>query len=138
MVTTLENPRPGSTQSGIGIISGWACRASRVDIVIDDIHQLQAVYGTGREDTRSVCNDTNNGLALLVNWNLLPKGTHTLAVVIDGSEVANVLFTVTNLGVQFLTGVSGGCSVADFPQPGKTTNVRWDEGVQRFGIVGVE
>ena len=90
------------------------------------------------EDTRSVCNDTNNGFALLVNWNLLPKGTPTLAVVIDGSEVANVPFTVTNLGVQFLTGVSGGCSVADFPQPGKTTNVRWDEGVQRFGIVGVE
>ncbi len=119
-------------------MSGRACQAGNVELVIDGTIRLQAGYGTGREDTRAACNDTDNGFSLLVNWNLLSKGTHTLAVVIDGSEVANVPFTVTILGVQFLTGVSGGCSVADFPQPGKTTNVRWDEGVQRFGIIGVE
>jgi hypothetical protein len=119
-------------------VSGWACQAGKVELVIDGTTRLPADYGSGREDTRPICNDTNNGFALLVNWNLLPQGAHTLAVVIDGTEVAEVPFTVTNLGAQFLTGVGGECSVANFPQAGKTTKVRWDEGVQRFGIAGVE
>ena len=95
--TTLENPRPGSTQSGVGVISGWACHASRIDIVIDDVHQLQAVYGTGREDTRAMCNDADNGFSLLVNWNLLANRTHTLRALADGVEFARVSFTVSNL-----------------------------------------
>jgi len=134
----LENPAGGSTQSGIGVVSGWACQAGKVELVIDGTIRLPADYGSGREDTRPICNDTNNGFALLVNWNLLSQGAHTLAVVIDGHEVAKVPFTVTNLGTQFLTGVNGECSVTNFPQSGKTTNVRWDEGVQHFGIVGVK
>jgi Tol biopolymer transport system component len=134
----LENPAGGSTHSGIGVVSGWACQAGKVELVVDGTIRLQADYGSRRGDTQLNCNDTNNGFALLVNWNLLPQGAHTLAVVIDGSEVAKVPFTVTNLGTQFLTGVSGECSVPNFPQSGKTTKVRWDEGVQRFGIVGVE
>lgn len=134
----LENPAGGSTQSGINVVSGWTCQAGKVEFVIDGTIRLLADYGSGREDTRPICNDTNNGFALLVNWNLLSQGGHTLAVVIDGTEVAKVPFTVTNLGTEFLTGVSGECSVANFPQSGKTTKVRWDEGIQRFGIVGVE
>ena len=31
----LENPAPGSSQSGLGLISGWICEAKRVDIEID-------------------------------------------------------------------------------------------------------
>ena len=31
----LENPRPSSFQSGIGVISGWVCEADEVAIEID-------------------------------------------------------------------------------------------------------
>ena len=130
--SALENPRAGSTQSGIGIISGWACRANRIDIVIDDTHQLQAVYGTGREDTRSMCNDTDNGFSLLVNWNLLPSGTHTARVLADGVEIARTTFNVSSLGSEFLKGLSGECTVPNFPQSGTTTPVHWDESLQNF------
>ena len=44
----LENPQPGSFQSGIGLISGWACTANRIDIQIDSGITLQAAYGTAR------------------------------------------------------------------------------------------
>ena len=30
---TLENPPPGSFQSGIGVISGWVCNATLVEII---------------------------------------------------------------------------------------------------------
>ena len=65
--------------------------------LIDDVHQLQAVYGTGREDTRATCNDTDNGFSLLVKWNLLANGAHTLRALADGVEFARVSFTVSNL-----------------------------------------
>ena len=32
---TLENPQPGSFQSGIGVISGWACEAQTIEISFD-------------------------------------------------------------------------------------------------------
>src|SRR5882762_2130678 len=85
--TQLENPRPGSFQSGIGLISGWACTANRIDIEIDGSTTLQAAYGTARGDTSATCGDDgNNGFGLLVNWNLLKDGTHTLRVLRNGTE----------------------------------------------------
>ena len=46
----LENPRPGSFQSGISVISGWVCEADGVEIEING--QLwKADYGTERADT---------------------------------------------------------------------------------------
>ena len=33
----LENPQPGSFQSGIGVISGWVCDAQRIDIEFDGV-----------------------------------------------------------------------------------------------------
>jgi hypothetical protein len=49
----LENPQPGSFQSGIGVISGWVCEATEITIEIDG-RPLQAAYGTTRDDTRGV------------------------------------------------------------------------------------
>src|SRR4051812_13748944 len=57
----LENPQAGSFQSGIGVISGWACNATVIEIVIDNGSALQAGYGTTREDTHVSCGDANNG-----------------------------------------------------------------------------
>ena len=97
---TLENPQPNSFQSGISVISGWACDAFVVGIAIDadgnfdedadgyissphtgqsdaDV-VLQAAYGTSREDTMGVCGDTDNGYSVLYNWNRLGDGVYTV------------------------------------------------------------
>ena len=46
----LENPAPDSYQSGVSVISGWACDAENIVIEIDDM-SFTAAYGTVREDT---------------------------------------------------------------------------------------
>jgi hypothetical protein len=129
----LENPRPSSFQSGIGVVSGWVCNATQIDIEFDGI-RLQAGYGTDREDTRSVCNDSNNGFGILVNWNDLRNGTHTVRALADGQEFAVVTITVTTFGVNFLTDVQGEFRVDDFPQPGKQNVVVWQESLQNFAL----
>ncbi|MGE0820676.1 MAG: M4 family metallopeptidase [Candidatus Binatia bacterium] len=137
--TFLENPAPGSFQSGIGLISGWICNANRVDIDVDGRVTLQAAYGTERNDTLGVCGDTNNGYGLLVNWNLLGDGTHSVRVLADGVEVGNSTFTVTTLGLgQFPQGLSGTFMIPDFPQSGKQTQIQWQESGQNFVITNVQ
>ena len=53
----LENPQPGSFQSGIGVISGWVCEANQIEIEFDNgaADRWQAGYGTRRTDTRGTC-----------------------------------------------------------------------------------
>ena len=63
----LENPQPASFQSGIGVISGFICQATLVEIEFDGAATFEAAYGTSRGDTQEVCNDTNNGFSLLLN-----------------------------------------------------------------------
>ena len=134
----LDNPQPGSFQSGIGIIHGWACNARRIEIVFNDdtINKLQASYGTSRIDTIGVCGDANNGFGLSFNWNLLGDGSHTIRALADGVEFARSTFTVTSLGVEFLTGISGAVSIFDFPTPGAVVTLRWQEALQNFVIAG--
>ena len=134
----LENPQPGSLQSGIGVISGWVCQASRVDIAIDGGPPAQAAYGTSREDTRSVCGDANNGFGLLLNWNLAGDGTHTVQALADGVEFARVTFNVTTLGAEFLTGLAASSIVPDFPSSGLSTAVQWQQSLQNFVIGRVQ
>ena len=96
----LENPQPNSFQSGVSVISGWACDAFVVGVAIDadgnfdedadgyivSPHNgysdadvvLQAAYGTSRGDTMGVCGDTDNGYSVLYNWNLLGDGVYTV------------------------------------------------------------
>ena len=95
---TLENPQPGSFQSGVGVISGWACDAQTIEVSFDGGPRLKAGVGTIREDTRGVCGDTDNGFGLLYNWNLLGDGPHTVTAYADGVEFARVTVTVTTLG----------------------------------------
>ena len=114
----LENPGAGSFQSGIGLFSGWVCDAQRVEIEINGSTTLEAGYGTIRSDTASVCGDTNNGFGLLFNWNLLGDGTHTARALADGREFGRARFTVTTLGTEFLTGVSGTYRLPNFPKQG--------------------
>jgi hypothetical protein len=135
--TKLENPGAGSLQSGISVISGWACEANRIDIEVNGAIMLQAAYGTERSDTAEACGDTNNGFGLLVNWNDLPDGVHTLRALKDGVEFARAVFTVSTLGLgSFVRGLSGGFVVSDFPQTGRHTRVQWQESTQNFAITG--
>lgn len=137
--TQLENPAPGSFQSGIGLISGWVCDANRIDIDVDGRATLQAAYGTGRDDTQQMCGDSNNGYGLLVNWNLLGDGTHRVRILADNVEVGNSTFTVTTLGLgEFPRGLNGTFMLPSFPQAGKSTQIQWQEGEQNFMIIGVQ
>ena len=53
----------------------------------------------------------------------------------DGVEFARNTFTVTTPGDDFLERVSKEVTVEDFPHPGDTTVLEWNQGTQHFEIV---
>lgn len=132
----LENPAPDSSQSGIGIVSGWKCTAGAITVSFDNGAPFQAAYGTARGDTASVCGDANNGFGLLVNWNLLGDGTHTVRVFADGAQFASATFTVATLGAELLRGLSGEWRIPHFPWAGTDTIILWQESLQNLAIAG--
>ena len=138
----LGNPAPGSFQSGIGVLSGWVCEADTVELVFETApgptFTEEAGYGTERLDTAGVCGDTDNGFGLLFNWNLLGEGQHTVRALADGEAFAHSTFTVTTLGEEIARGLRKTHAIEDFPAPGQTTTVEWQEGQQNFVITGVE
>ena len=141
----LENPQPGSFQSGIGVISGWVCEAEEITIEFEngmtgEVSSTTAGYGTSRDDTMEACGDANNGFSLLFNWNLLGAGMHTVRTLADGEEFANVTFTVSTLGLEateFATGLSGEFMLDGFPGAGQETTVEWEQSLQNFVITEV-
>ncbi len=131
---TLENPRAASFQSGVGVISGWACHAHEIVIELNGV-PYRAGYPTTRPDTLGRCGDTDNGFSLLWNWNNLGAGTHTVRALLDGVEFANTTVHVTTFGEDpFPQGWSGTFALSDFPTAGETTSVRWEESLQNFVI----
>ncbi len=70
----LESPYPGSFESGIGLIRGWICQASTVEVQLDGGERQRVAYGTTRKDTAGVCGDDNNGFGYTFNWNALGTG----------------------------------------------------------------
>ncbi len=129
----LENPLPNAFKSGIGVISGWVCEATRVEVEIGG-SRMTAVYGTERLDTRSVCGDTDNGFAILYNWNRLGDGVHTARLLVDGTELARSSFRVTTFGQEFLRGAEKTITVRDFPRSGVTRVLEWEESSQNFVV----
>ncbi len=137
-VGVLENPSANSFQSGIGVLSGWVCAADEVTITLGDLAPQVAGYGTERLDTLDVCGDTANGFGLLFNWNLLGDGEHEVIATVDGTELARTTVRVTTLGEEFVRDVTSECTVADFPHPGETVTLTWQESSQNFVITDVE
>jgi len=132
----LENPAPGSYQSGIGLISGWSCQGP-VTVSVDG-SSVTTPYGAPRGDTAGVCGGSNNGFGLLVNYNNFGPGTHTAQLFVNGSPRGNpVSFTVTVPSGEFMSGLSRTVSVANFPSPGRTTTLVWQESQQNFAIQSV-
>ena len=134
----LENPSPGSYQSGVRLLSGWVCEAAEVVLELDGVYRLTAGYGTERPDTLGVCGDTNNGFGLLFNWSRLSDGPHTVRLLVDGAVYASATFAVTTLGEEFRRGLAGRYTVEDFPGPGQRVTVEWQEAQQNFVIIAVE
>ena len=134
----LENPGPGAFKSGIGIISGWVCEATQVEVEIDGRHRIAAEYGTDRADTRRECGDSQNGFVTLFNWNILGRGRHTMRLLADNVEIARSSFTVTTFGQEFLQGAAGAYTLRNFPWAGSSTVIEWEESSQNFVIRGVE
>ncbi len=133
----LENPGPNSFQSGIGVLSGWACEGEEVVIELNGAPQ-PAAYGTERLDTEEACGDTANGFGLLFNWNLLGEGEHEVVAFVDGEELGRATVRVTTLGEEFLRGVTGECTVEDFPMLGETVTLEWQQNSQNFVVTDVE
>ena len=133
----LEIPAPGSQQSGVGLISGWKCTGTTLTAAVDGMAPLPVPYGSPRGDTQGICNDTDNGFGVLINWNLLGNGAHTLRLYDNGVEFASATFTVQTLGGEFLRGLSKTVEVPNFPNAGQTTTLQWSEAAQNFVITGL-
>ena len=128
---TLEIPGLGTTQSGIGVISGWKCGTTGLLTVrFDGGDSFPLVYGSERTDTRGVCGDTNNGFVAIWNWGNLDDGEYTAVVYDDGVEFDRATFTVVTTGVEFLRGVTG-LGMATLSNGQKVTLV-WAEASQGF------
>ena len=142
----LESPTQGSSESGIGLIRGWVCTASRVEVSIDGGPLMATAHGTDRPDTAGTCGDTANGFGLTYNWNRIGDGVHNMRAYADGTEFANVNFAVTTLGGEFLTGLLNKIRLLGFPKASTTTAARaeaatvpdtklqWSEPDQNFVI----
>ena len=140
----LENPGPGSYQSGVGVISGWVCEAGRIEIVFNEneADRWRVGYGTRRTDTQKECGDINNGFGLLFNWNMLGEGEHTVVAQVDGVEFGRATVTVTTVGEgeeeEFLQGVGGTFILPGFPNVKTAVQVQWQEAQQNFVIIARE
>lgn len=131
----LESPQQGSFESGIGLIRGWVCNAKNVEVQINDQPRQTVAYGTPRTDTAAVCGNANSGFGYTVNWNALGDGKQRLRAFADGMQFADVEFTVTTLGVDYLRGASGEYMLPNFPAAGQSSTVRWIEPYQNFVII---
>ncbi|MCP5158055.1 MAG: hypothetical protein H6975_01365 [Gammaproteobacteria bacterium] len=131
----LESPAPGSFQkSGVSLIRGWVCQASRVEVSIDEGPLVVAAYGTKRQDTEAACGDSNNGFGLTVNWNTVGEGAHHIRAFADGIVFAEADFVVTTLGRGFITDLVGEFILRNFPTTGNSPKIKWSDPDQNFVI----
>ena len=140
----VDNPGPDSPQSGVSVLSGWVCEADTVAIEFETTGAEPQTWvpatGTSRPDTAVACGPrtTDTGYGLLFNWNLLGDGEHTVRVLMDDVVLAEREITVTTLGEhpeqEFRRELSHTTEIADFPDKGETTTLRWQEARQNFMI----
>lgn len=134
----IENPTANSTESGVGIISGWHCKATKVDASIDGKPVGSVFVGSERSDTKSICGKTATGYSLLINFNNLTEGSHNIKMYADGVVFGGFSFnTVKSGGVDYLQGVSKEVTMSDFPKSGQTATLKWVESKQNFIITKI-
>ena len=130
----LESPAKQAVVSGIGFIAGWKCDANNITVTIDGGDHISVAMGQPRADTRPVCGTTNNGFIQQINWALLGDGTHEAVAYDNGVEFDRATFTVGSTGEEFLKGAGGRQLLGNFPEPGETTVLEWNESTQHFEI----
>ncbi len=146
----LENPSGGGFRSGIGVISGWVCSASAVEVQIFNArgtrqHTWAVAYGTSRSDTVGQCShiSPNTGFGMTYNFNHLAEGRYTIRAYADGQQIGQAqTFEVVHLSDfastdtdRFLRGLPAAeCRVNDFPAAGEDTWLKWEQNTQNFVI----
>ena len=135
----LESPQPGQTLTGVGLVSGWACEAEEITVRLQEGAAIEPVpYGGSRNDTIPTCQDDGlNSFSLLVNWNRLGVGTHTMTLFVDGRSVVSREFTVVTYGEEFMQGVEKTWTITDWPERGTDTILRWNEAKQNIEIADI-
>jgi len=132
----VENPTTNTTQSGISVVSGWICNASKIEVVIDNFGGVPIPHGIARPDAQTACaGKLNTGFGLLVNWNNLSPGSHQVIAHADGVEFGRATVTVATFGTDFLRGASGTYTI---PFNGRNVTLQWQESLQNFVINGVQ
>jgi len=136
----FESPKPGTTVSGVNLIRGWACyespvAVSSVEYQIDDGARIEIPFGSTRPDTSEVCDgNSNSGFGAVINWSVYSLGQHAIKLFVNGSMVEESEFNISGLGQEFVRGLSGSFTLADFPESGKTSTIEWSEASQNFII----
>ena len=131
-IGVIETPVYNSTQTGVGLISGWQCGGQNIEIRIDD-GPLQPVGAhTSREDTRAVCGRSDTGYGFLFNYNLLSLGRHSLVAFADGVGFAQQEFSTFTLPGGPVSGTFLGAPLLNLPRLGVATTVMWDPEIQDF------
>jgi hypothetical protein len=134
---TLENPAHMGYESGIGIVSGWHCDATQIEVQFDAYPPIEAAYGTSREDTAGPCGDADNGFGLLWNWSILGAGQHTVRVFADGAEFDSATIEVNTIGAEFEPFLSMSTALT-WLEIDKEIELRWQTNRQNFVITHVE
>ncbi|WP_299979246.1 hypothetical protein [uncultured Pseudoteredinibacter sp.] len=131
---SLETPANQSVVSGVGLVRGWACDASAIELSIDDgKYRVPMLYGGDRSDTADRCdNDGLNGFGTVVFWPNFGLGEHSAELIVDGVSVQSSNFIVESVSGVFVKGLSGGVAVPDFPNAGETSYLAWSEADQNF------
>jgi len=135
---SLENPQIGAAESGIGLLSGWACGATSIQVSFDGGAKIQVPYGSPRADTASVCGtNINSGFGLLFNYNTLGPGLHMATVYMNGGSttIGSAPFVVNTFGTEFLTGAQATINIPNFPTAGKAAVASWQQATQNLAIV---
>ena len=72
----------------------------------------------------------------MYNFGVLPSGTQRIKVYADGYLFAEHSFSTIQLSAgQFVRGKSAEVRVDDFPIPGSSVLLRWEQSLQNFVIV---
>lgn len=134
----LENPQPGSIESGVSLVSGWHCTAKEIVVSVDGVSLGKSGVGSIRNDTAGICGHANTGFSLLYNYNIPEPGPHVISVYADGVLMETRNFSTTRSGgVPFLSGTSKRIEAGDFPQVGSTAILDWSQAKQSFVVTEI-
>ena len=134
---TLENPGNHQIYSGIGVISGWKCSTNGpLTVRFNGGEPVPLVYGSERSDVlkAGACDSAEVGFVAVWNWAKLGDGEHTAVAYDNGVEFGRSTFEVGTLGEEFVRGAKAEVRVENFPSPGESTLLVWNQNSQHFEV----